>query len=316
MFGVRFAFLFGAGASFGAGALLPEPPPLGADLYIKLRSAFPQPWSWGGLAGRYDELFRSDFELGMASVWEEGALAWARGNQSNVRLLIDMARYFTQFEPAADASDLYSKFVRLLVDLRLVGRAGIATLNYECVLELASNRLGLPFAYSADEPAAGRLLVWKPHGSCNLLPAVSIWNFNIVMTAGGDIFEGGLRVPPPEPSEVRAEYDRGFALPPAMSLFAPGKPTPVAKSLAAEIRGQWASWVRQCDFITIVGARPLFADAHAWDPIVESQGQVWYVGGEGDFSELSAKAAGRAVHVAERFDAALEPLARKLEILA
>jgi hypothetical protein len=252
----------------------------------------------------------------MVLVWEQGALAWARQKQSNVRLLIDMARYFTQFEPAADDSDLYSKFVRLLIDLGLVGRSGIATLNYECVLELASNRVALPYCYSADEPSNGRLLVWKPHGSCNLLPAASMWNLNIVMTRGGDIFEGGLRIPPLQPSEVRAQYDRGYALPPAMSLFAPGKPTPVAKSLAAEIRGQWASWARQSDFIGIIGARPLFVDTHVWDPILEAEGQVWYIGGEKDHEALASKAPGRVVHVADTFKLGFDDLRRKLEILA
>jgi hypothetical protein len=197
-----------------------------------------------------------------------------------------------------------------------VGRTGIATLNYECVLELASNRVGLQFAYWDDEPAEGRLLVWKPHGSCNLIPDVEMWNLNVVMAGGGDIFEGGVRNPPPEPSEVRAQYDRGYALPPAMSLFAPGKPTPVARSLAATMRGQWASWARRADFIGIIGARPLFADTHVWDPIIEADGQIWYIGGKDDHATLASKAPGRIVHVADTFAKGFSDLTRKLQILA
>jgi len=218
---MKLAFLFGAGASKGAGAVLPHPPPLGAELYECLRSAFPR--TWGTLHSELDGLFRENFELGMDAAWnqqiEDGA--W---------LLIDMARYFARFDAATDGSDLYSRFTKLLTTSRIVDRAATATLNYECVLEIAASNGGLRIAYLAEEPPPGNLLVWKPHGSCNFLPTSQVFNLTLIAK---NFYEGRLRFL--SPPEVITLYEQGYPLPPAMSLFAPGKPTPVAPSFVSEV---------------------------------------------------------------------------------
>jgi hypothetical protein len=299
---MRFAFLFGAGASRGAGSVVPVPPPLGAELYDSLRIAFPK--SWGALDGATDTLFRRDFELGMNDLWASQATGGSH-------LLIEMARYFTQFDPSDDQSDLYSQLTRVLIGSGLIGRTAIASLNYECILEVAASRHGLKVAYLADDPPPGNMLIWKPHGSCNVLPTAEVYHLTIVAT---NIYEGQVRVL--DTPDVRALYDAGYALPPAMSLFAPGKPTPVAKTFVSQARTQWAAWVARSDFIAIVGARPVFADNHIWDPIVASRAQLWYIGGATDFEALQDLAGGRAVHVAERFADGFADLERKLSILA
>ena len=53
--------LFGAGASYGAGNVLPYPPPLGRDLYDKLSDEFPATWGPDSRLGRFADAFRRDF---------------------------------------------------------------------------------------------------------------------------------------------------------------------------------------------------------------------------------------------------------------
>src|SRR3990170_7499469 len=60
--------LFGAGASFGAGDILPERPPLGRQLFGELARCFPS--SWGGLSRRYRVALSPRFRR-----WHGGAVA-------------------------------------------------------------------------------------------------------------------------------------------------------------------------------------------------------------------------------------------------
>jgi hypothetical protein len=65
----RIAFLFGAGASFGAGRILPERPPLGSHLYHELAISYPG--SWGCLPTHITDTLSRDFEAGMRLVYDE-----------------------------------------------------------------------------------------------------------------------------------------------------------------------------------------------------------------------------------------------------
>ena len=66
-------FLFGAGASYGAGDILPEKPPLGNQLYDALSSVYPQ--SWGSLPPSVTEKFKEgNFEDGMGEIYENYSL--------------------------------------------------------------------------------------------------------------------------------------------------------------------------------------------------------------------------------------------------
>lgn len=56
-------FLFGAGASYGSGGIIPETPPLGFQLYEILEEIYPG--SWGALPEKYKSGLRKDFENGI-----------------------------------------------------------------------------------------------------------------------------------------------------------------------------------------------------------------------------------------------------------
>ena len=168
--------------------------------------------------------------------------------------------------PPADGLDCYTRLLAFLVRRGLVSRLAVCSLNYECILEIAANNLGLALAYLADAPLPDNLLVYKPHGSCNFLPTAQIWNVRLL--APRNIYEGDVQ--PVSTADVLDRYRHGYALPPAMSLYAPGKATPVATRLIAEVRARWARWVASSGLIVTIGVRPLLADVHVWGPVLKS----------------------------------------------
>lgn len=115
------------------------------------------------------------------------------------------------------------------------------------------------------------------------------------------------------PWEAKAKYDAGFALPAAMSLYAPGKHTPVAREFVDETRRLWNSWVESCATIIAIGVRPLVSDAHIWDSIIGSKCAVWFVGGQSaEYRGLDAAIDGRLRYFGETFGGAIEGLVAAL----
>jgi hypothetical protein len=296
----NYAFLIGAGASKGAGGIAPYDPPLGAELYGVLKREFPT--SWGALSNNLDVLFRDNFETGMAELWD---------SQLDIgsRLIIEMAIYFSRFDPPLDGSDCYTRLIWRLKQSGLVPHTRIATLNYECVLDVAASRLGLKLTYLSDTVLPNNITIWKPHGACNLIPNAQVYHLSIVAKG---IYDGPLRAV--DLPEVRRLYDSGYALPPAMSLFAPGKPTPVARTWVDQTRRQWAEWAQGADVVVVIGARPLLEDAHIWEPIIDSSAEVWYIGGTSDsnYQTFQSQLGHRITHLADRFVQGFGPLARRL----
>jgi hypothetical protein len=104
--------LFGAGASYGAGCVYPEPPPLGEKLYDALATAFPNEWGDGSQLGRFAANFRTDFEKAM-----DEALRW----HSSLSLLEwhrPVSMFFAKYGLDGSGNDLYS---RLLAALKTKG---------------------------------------------------------------------------------------------------------------------------------------------------------------------------------------------------
>ena len=76
-------FLFGAGASKGAGHTLPCDPPLGVEVYDRLLDRYPEVWGSGSHLARYSEALRQDFEKTMfdeVTLWDPSlsVLEWQR----------------------------------------------------------------------------------------------------------------------------------------------------------------------------------------------------------------------------------------------
>jgi len=304
----RLAILFGAGASFGAGDVRPYPPPLGNHLFNVLEQHCPR--TWGQLPAHYKRMLRADFETGMGELWEQADLAPSQ-------LFIDMGVYFTRFDPPGDGSDCYTHLLRAIQGRGLVGQTVIASLNYECILDVAAKPVGLLLAYlgKAGAPPPGNLLILKPHGACNLLPAAQVHGMSLV-AAGGEsgFYNGGLPNVPPSLPAVRQAYAEGFALPPMMSMYSKTKHSPVGRSFLQQTRDQWRQWVATCSAICCIGARPVLWDEHVWDPIIASDAPCWFVGGRDPaYEELSSRLGSRLHFVAPTFKEAVPMIERRLD---
>jgi hypothetical protein len=296
------------------GELYRSPPPLGGELYRELRSAFPD--SWGTLiSADEEEAFRQEppFEKGMGRLWETR-------EQRVQRLIIDMALYFANFTPPADSSDLYSRLIGALARTRLLERSVFATLNYDCIFELAANNRRIPVQYPGTVNSGTGIPVLKPHGSCNFLVQGTQNFVNVSMAGVGAGYVGGspaIEAIPPQ--ALRPLYARiGISLPPVISLYAPGKPSPVAESFVNGLRQLWARAVYEADVTVVIGARPLAADAHIWDPLLSALGDIWYVGGqdEVEYEVFQDRLGRRLSPLGRRFDEAFGRLAARLKILS
>jgi hypothetical protein len=301
------AFLFGAGASHGAQGIEPFRPPLGGGLYPELKREFPE--TWGALDDDEVTAFgpeRTEFEAGMKLLWEKfDERAWWG--------LIDVGKYFARFRPPMNQSDCYSRLVIALRALGLIESVRVATLNYECLLEVASCRVGVGINYSG-EPNPGTLAVAKPHGSCNFLVDMKMYGVAVVGNPNAQQLVMGPLEVITDLDEIERKYSSGYSIPPIMSMFAEGKQTPVNAQFVAGMRDDWRRWTDEADVIVVVGARPYFRDGHIWDRIVESSAAVWYIGGteDDDFSAFATQLGARLVCIGSRFNESLKPLLERL----
>jgi hypothetical protein len=309
-----YAVLFGAGASFGAGDVSPHPPPLGSQLYDTLVQAFPS--TWGTLVKPDEEIAFRDpdvpFENGMG-------LIWTRGEPRAQHLITDLALYFTRFEPAG-GMDCYSRLLRALRLRNVLGRTSFASLNYDCIFELAAGRQGLLVNHDGTRRRKREIPLIKPHGSCNFVVQGLGRDRNITMTnvqsgPGVTYYEGPIEAR--RPDEIAALYHAGPSIPPAISLYAPGKPSPMAPAMLAQLRQHWSTAVEGATVVVVIGARVVLADPHVWDPITDTTCDVWYVGKPvgPDFARFREILADRLTMLADTFDLALSRLDSRLRLL-
>ena len=228
-------------------------------------------------------------------------------------LLIQMAWYFADFTLTRAAPNAYSLLIEVLERNGLLGTTVLASLNYECLLEMAIERAGLKVVYLADATRHETVLVLKPHGSCNFLPQLEARSLSIVVSGEAGIYEGPLDFVSTQ--EVQRRYSElEWAIPPAMSLYAPNKPSRVGRATIGGIRDQWEKVVEAARVIVVIGTRPVLADRHVWDPIVSSRAEVWYLASTSDpgYLDLQERLGRRLVPLGTRFSKDFGALEAKL----
>lgn len=296
--------LFGAGASYGAGGILPARPPLGSQLFGELARSYPG--SWGNFPADIRRLFEKDFEQGMELLWDKHSHIVAELTQQ-------MAIYFAQFRASRKGSTLYHYFAREIKQRGVAKDLVISTLNYECVLEFALSDEGLPINYFDSTSSNQEICVWKLHGSCNFLPQG--------MSAGrgvsfmrGVVFDTGIRAVP-DMNEVIAYCFSDNAIPPVMCLYMKDKPLQVAQTAVQELQQRWREQVASADVIAVVGVNPNPGDVHLWQALAQTQARLVYIGNQKTFETWSTENHKQKStrFLASRFDEGFEGLIAELE---
>jgi hypothetical protein len=111
-------------------------------------------------------------------------------------LLTDLAIYFSAFQLSPGSPRCYEALIDLLAQSGVIGQPlGVATLNYECLIEFALEARGVPFDINPNPPRDGIFSLWRPHGACNLLvDGVANGNMRNITIVGSNYYVAGSGV--------------------------------------------------------------------------------------------------------------------------
>jgi hypothetical protein len=288
--------LVGAGASYGAGSILPERPPLGNQLFLELQRIYPR--TWGTIIGDLGDIFHDNFELGMKNIWDNFS-------HSISLLMQDMSEYFIQFRPLNNAS-LYCKLINDLKLKGILNSVSFTSLNYDIILELSLFANGYSVNYfqqGSEEP--NEVEVLKIHGSSNFI-GTGIEGGKGISYSSGAVFNGGIKASF-DSSEVIENFLVKSGIAPVMSLYMEGKPVNVSPQILKDLQNTYQSRCSKAKTILIIGVKPIVEDKHIWDCMKESSANVYYVGSNTDF-ELFKELGISANHLGEYFNTSFKKI--------
>ena len=291
-------FLFGAGASHGSGGVNIIPP-LGRELFIKLRDVFPQ--TWGSLPLSLHNLFDKNFEFGMEEVWK-------KYSQNIPALMQDMASYFSQFNVTDPNINLYSKIINEIKRKKLLGSTLISTVNYDCLIEGAASKNGLAIAYF-DKPNNTNLALIKLHGSCNFIPKNMSATRGVSYTAGVT-FDAGIE--PVQPNKVASFCRSNTVLYPAMAIYTKDKPLQIASTTITNLQKYWQKETKHADKIFTIGIYPNLEDKHIWSFISQTEGEIFYCGNESGFNKWQKQTKRNDCYITKNFGNSISTILSKL----
>lgn len=306
--------VFGAGSSFGSGAVQPGPPPLGSNLFDELRKQSP---AWASISVEHTEAFRADFEVGMRAYYDS-----VRGNTMDLFALTEgMARFFGEFTCAH--SNAYQKVAHAIRRSRR--RVVLSSLNYDLLLEEALGSAALEYddrmlaisrylykQTTEIAPPVGIPLL-KPHGSVNFFdtsPAVMAPLHSLPGQGAGEPFIDSLR---PDLWR-RFKLGRTGRLSAVMSHFMPTKEALFGTMALEQVRIILEAEVMQADQVCIVGVALRPDDEHIWGPIRITSAPLMYIGPDGNTVRDWCRAVGRSRFAwgGDSFTAALPTLTRMI----
>jgi hypothetical protein len=279
----KVVLLFGAGASYGAGGM-DRPPPLGPKLYSELCHAYRG--TWRNIRGYVEEIHRrfeqKGFECGMQALYDDPY----RENPDLNWLLRDMAIFFSRFTIDRPRENYYVQLLHRYRHDIAAGDVAIATLNYECLIELAAGHIGLgQIRYKGGGPGV-RLL--KLHGSCNFIPQNLFGDpHSVTINVGRDIiFDAPTRYV--LPAAVESELGK-VLLPPQMSLYTQQKHNVVNPDATKDTVSEFERYVFDAECVVSVGVRPNDCDVHVWGPIRETNSDAYLVAEESECRQWMEK---------------------------
>lgn len=266
-------FLFGAGASYGSGDVKPEPPSLGPRLYAELQKR-------GGIASTLPPTLAALF----AGNFEEGMIEFARTRSGDlIPFMREIGDYMRGFFPG-DAN--FYKDIASIV----AGRGGVvlASLNYDCLLEESIADTDHGVVYEGRRRSARDIRVLKIHGSCTFIPQLPPDHLKGMRLEGGIPGETVMSIirAPVRPVLSEHELDQFYGptryVPPAISMYAPGKRFVLSSDFVENQQAQWKAEVERASRIFVIGVAVNPRDAHIWNPLARSKAWLSYVGQPAD----------------------------------
>lgn len=289
---MKISILIGAGASYGNYIDDKKGPPLGTALFEVLEKKYPE--SWGKISLKKIISNKKDFETIMTEIWQNQ-------DENTARQLIDMGLFFAEFNPVED--DNYSQLIKALHGKGLLKDTGFGSLNYDCIFEISACRLGFKLDFGLENHLPENILILKPHGSCNFIPSdeLNVSGITFIQSGGGGYLDGPIQIA--DLDKVRNKYIKeNQSIPPAMSLYAPGKFTPTGAAFISKQKDDWKKIASESEYIITIGTNPNLNDDHIWGPIIKSGAKVFFVGGKSEeVKKLEKILDDRFEQVGERF---------------
>lgn len=278
--------LFGAGASYGAGSVLPKPPPLGNNLYNELKHAdFARFWYQPFL----EEFGFTDPHLGFEASFEK-VLQVKDDPYILIWLMREMAMYFAQFDCNVLQENNYYKLINSLQNKSLLKHVIISSLNYECIFEKVLDKMGLKYWYefgNIETYDTSGIPIFKIHGSCNFIFNRS--NIDIQHATGCGFLNIDAPLEALSISEAYNYYSYQSNGPidssPIMSFYAKGKAVPAASKAIYRMGDRWKNEVLEASDVYIIGVRYMPEDLHIWELIFASEANITFFG---DMDNLDA----------------------------
>ena len=289
--------LFGAGASYGSGQIIPEKPPLLRQLYPELKRCYPR--TWGNFPKDLSSEFDQDFELGMADIWD-------KYSPMVPQLMQEMALYFVQFRLANVKENLYFRLLQFLIDKNKISSTILFTLNYEVILDLCTHALNLnidPENKTCDEKI---IKIIKLHGACNIIPDGIKVSRSVKFTKGV-LFGTGAKYLF-DLNEVVKFCLGDNGLPPVMALIMKEKPIQVSKFILNYYQDIWHEILKGKNKVIIIGVNPNNEDAHIWNPLMTTPSKIYYVGDQEAIKKLEPKFLTKPIPLGERFQDCLDKI--------
>jgi hypothetical protein len=294
--------LFGAGASFGAGGIVPHAPPVGGQLYPALIRAYPKLWE--ALPADASRVFAvQGFEAGMAYIWQ-------RYSQSVNILQKSVAHYFAQFQ-VSNQPCAYRSLISGLGLRSTTQRVMLATLNYDLTLDICLQMEQVRFGLGQSSE---RVVLNKPHGACNIFNDSIQASSGVSFTAGVSFGGGDIKAVPQIEASQRAANPNNV-IPPILAIFMEGKPCQTSPELLVEWQRSFGAAVLAAKRVAVIGVHPHVADTHIWTPLAATKGELFFCGDEAAFASWtnSHRKCGPSKAVGSRFAESVDALVSALK---
>lgn len=314
----KIVFLFGAGASNGAIRVDPYCPPLMRELYDELAKCYPNEWGLTSRLSPHADQFRDNFEATFSEVVlkipKDSAPPFMVDSLTLLEKQRLLAKYFSQFVLHSNGMDLYTKLLISLSNAGQILDCLIATLNYDCLVEQAADRIGLRVDYLCTERKSVR--VAKLHGSCNFITKRLSQHGRAMLASSGLHYEIDVDFLPAV--NVKDALSQRLCGPqveylPVMSQVSPGKEHFVAPGKIQQIRNAWSGALSTTTTLVIIGVAHNRNDRHVVEPIRQTRAKIFYVGDNCNFIKWQAE--NKAFeHVEQKFEHGFKGIIQRLGI--